>query len=145
MTFDFKMKSKIIKIKLISENICFGPKPAFTEEVYQTLSIFNDGRIYFRSYQYGQHKLLRSKYLKLSSPTVDEILNQIEQIINTPSFRPLFATDVGIWTMKVSYGNTNREFTGSLATSGSEFDQLSDELRALTKIDNLFAFDAHIG
>lgn len=136
------MKSKIIRIKLTSENIGFGLTPADTDEVYQVLTIIQNGKIYFRSYQYGHHKLLRSKNLKFSPEKIDEILYQIEKIVNTPSYIPCFATDTGIWTIEIFYAAKKQEFSGSLI-NGGEFDQVSDELRSLTKIHDLFAFDGN--
>ena len=54
----------IQKIKIISNNICYGPPPSPTDEVKQHLTISLTGRVWFTGYDYGEgygkHKIGRS-------------------------------------------------------------------------------------
>ncbi len=45
---------RIQKIRIISNNICYGPEPTQKDEVEQHLTISANGRVVLSRYNYGQ-------------------------------------------------------------------------------------------
>lgn len=45
---------RIQKIRIISNNICYGPEPSQKDEVEQHLTISANGRVVLSRYNYGQ-------------------------------------------------------------------------------------------
>ena len=43
-------RGRVTRIKLISNNICFGPRPEEDDEVEQHITICSDGRVFFSGY-----------------------------------------------------------------------------------------------
>lgn len=50
----FLLKGEAEKIKLVTNNICFGNDPELDDEVEQRLTICKDGRVLFSAYNYGK-------------------------------------------------------------------------------------------
>ncbi len=124
----------IKKIKLISNNLCYGPEPAPTEEIEQHLTINDKGNVWFSARNYEQYSLskgfCRKKQLSISKWKVDFLFSLIDSIEE-----PDFVTDCGDYeliinyddgdskviygslignTVTTSYGSTQVDFTGIL-------------------------------
>lgn len=134
------MANTIDKIKLNSENICFGPEPNFDDETRQILTLYRDGHFVFRGYRYGDKTLTRKKVAKVSPKEIQQLFDEIETIVLDTEYQTNFVTDVGTWRMVIYYQNHQKHFFGSLI-SGCGFDKVSKKLRKITKISHLFAFN----
>ncbi|MDY5629304.1 hypothetical protein [Limosilactobacillus coleohominis] len=72
------MANTIDKIKLNSENICFGPEPNFDDETRQILTLYRDGHFVFRGYRYGDKTLTRKKVAKVSPKEIQQLFDEAD-------------------------------------------------------------------
>ena len=136
---------KIQSVKIISNNISYGPEPFPEDEVEQHLTISATGRVWYTSYKYGdgfgKHEISRKQHLAIGKPIANEILELFLQYMN--SDQPLlFATDIGTWEMIITDTEDKTfKFNGSLfgEVMVGEID-LTDYIRKQIPIDNLFVF-----
>lgn len=136
----------IQKIELISNNICYGPEPAPTDEVEQHLTVSATGDVWFIGYNYGRgfenYKKRREKKLSIEKRKAEHILSLFSQYFfkNPPT---LFATDIGQWELIIVdiAGNVHK-FKGSLFGEIMVGDiDITDYIRENIPINNLFVFD----
>ena len=134
------------KMRIVSNNICYGPMPEPNDEVEQHLTVNNKGRVWVSRYNYG-HTF--GKYEKASSInftiekiSADKILASFANYFGH-EYSEIFATDIGIWKIEL----TNTEGT-TYMFKGSLCDDLNGNLTYLSKlvrdtldIDDLFVFD----
>lgn len=89
----------IQKIRIISNNICYGPEHSPTDEVEQHLTISSTGRVWFAGYNYaggfGKYEIGRKQQFSIEKITTDEILNLFSQYCEGGQL-PCYATDVGV-------------------------------------------------
>lgn len=133
------------KVKIISNNICYGPCPAPDDEVEQHLSITADGRVFFSAYTYGdgmKHHKSRTKNFKIAPDRASYIVKIIADYFSD-DYAVAMATDVGDWEMTL----TNEEgvpyrFRGSLCSGCyKELDDCSDIIRFNLDMPELLVFD----
>ena len=137
---------QIQKVKIISDNICYGPQPLPEDEVEQHLIISATGRVWFTAYKYangfGQYEICRKQQLTIGEHVTKEILELFLRYINSDQLI-CFATDVGSWEMTITDTESKTyNFKGSLiggVTVGNI--DLTDYLRKQIPIDNLLVFD----
>lgn len=136
------------KIRIISNNVSYGPAPSPDEEVEQRLTLSSDGRVWFSGYNfdYGiDHYTIGRKFqFKLDQEKVDIIFAVFSRFF-AGNFEDVFATDIGSWEMTITNEDGRTfEFAGSLCAQ-YEIDgmDLSDLLREELGIENLFAFDGN--
>lgn len=71
------------KVRIVSNNICYGPAPEPDDEVEQHITINTDGRVWFSAYNFGSgfdgHEKSRSKIYKIEKDTAARVLNSIAQ------------------------------------------------------------------
>lgn len=136
------------KVRIVSNNICYGPPPEPDDEVEQHITINADGRVWFSAYNFssgfGEHKKARSKIYTIEKSTAAKVLSAIASYFST-DYMEWFATDIGDWNMEI----TNTEgaaykFRGSLCCD-IEVDgvDLSDMIRDALGMDDLYVFDGN--
>lgn len=140
-------QGQIKGMKLISNQICYGPRPEPGDEVEQHLSLFADGRVFFSGYGYGnygekKYKRNRSRQFKISQPEAVYVLSHVAMYFSR-EFPLDFATDVGDWKLElVNAEGKTFVYQGSLykelMINGVGLSYL---LRKYLKMTDLFAFD----
>ncbi|MEI3614299.1 hypothetical protein [Pseudogracilibacillus sp. SO30301A] len=144
----FIFQGTLKKMRIVSNNICYGPMPEPDEEVEQHITINDEGRVWFSGYNYGRtgekYKKARSKYFKIEKASAEKLLSTIAEYFSN-EYIETFATDIGDWTMELTNtdGVTYR-FRGSLC---ADFDvtgtDLSDLVRDIVGMDDLYVFDGN--
>ena len=106
------------KVRIISNNVCYGPAPEADDEIEQHITLNADGRVWFSAYNFGagfgEHEKARSKIYIIKKDTAARVLNSITQYFST-EYIEVFATDIGEWEMEIT--NTDGEiykYRGSL-------------------------------
>lgn len=136
------------KVRIVSNNICYGPPPEPDDEVEQHITINADGRIWFSAYNFGSgfdgHEKSRSKIYKIEKESATKVLNSIARYFST-EYIEVFATDIGEWEMEIT--NTEGDiykYRGSLIAD-FEVDgvDLSDMVREAVEMDDLYVFDGN--
>lgn len=144
----FIFQGTLKRMRIVSNNICYGPMPEPDEEVEQHLTINNEGRIWFSGYNFGRggerYEKARSKNFKLDKLAVDKLFGAMAAYFGS-EYTEIFAADIGDWVMEL----TNTEgvtykFRGSLC---ADFDYdgegLSDLVRDTVGMDDLYVFDGN--
>ncbi|MDR5586053.1 hypothetical protein [Clostridium aquiflavi] len=137
----------IQKIRITSNNICYGPEPFSTDEVEQHLTISATGRVWFTGYNYGggfgKYEIGRKQQFSSEKITINEILNLFSQYCESEQLL-CYATDIGIWEMEITdTENKKYIFKGSLCGGVSVGDtDLTDYIRKHIPIDGLFVFSS---
>lgn len=132
------------RIRLVSNSIGFGKIPEPDTEVEQHLTIVSDGRVFFSSYQYGDG----IKYIKTGSgrgkiapETAQRCLELIGKFFASPGTN-LDACDVGNWVLGITNANdTTFLFRGALCFMDVDLAEISEELREVLDMPQLYAFD----
>jgi len=135
-------------MRIVSNNICYGPMPEPNDEVEQHITINDEGRVWFSGYNYGcggeKYEKARSKNFKIDSATTNKLLNAISSYFGN-EYIEIFSTDIGDWTMELT--NTDGvtyKFRGSLCADfdyeGTDF---SDPVRETVGMDDLYIFDGN--
>lgn len=144
----FIFQGTLKKMRIVSNNICYGPVPEPDDEVEQHLTINNEGRVWFSGYNFGhdseRYEKARSKNFKINKAAADKLLDAIATYFGN-EYMEIFATDIGDWVMEL----TNTEggiykFRGSLCTDFDyEGTDLSDLVRDMVGMDDLYVFDGN--
>lgn len=137
---------QIQKVRIISNNIYFGPEPLPDDEVEQHLTISDNGGIWFTGYKYGngfgRFEISRKQQFNIGKPVVKEILELFSQYLDSDQLT-CYATDIGNWEMKIT--DTKGEihtFKGSLCGGVTVGDiDITRFLRRYLPINQLFIFD----
>lgn len=126
------------KARIISNSICYGPPPAYDDEVEQRLSLSSEGRITVTSYNYGG-KCILYKRVKVEPFIAREILDKIQDGLEHGDI--FLATDVGTWDLTAEYDNgEKRKAGGSLFGCCQQFAEVSNVLRECVQLP-LYVFD----
>lgn len=144
----FIFQGTLKKMRIVSNKICYGPRPERDEEVEQHLTINDEGGIWFSGYNYGygeeHYEKGRTYNFKIEKTSVDRLFSAISTYFSN-SYDEVFATDIGNWDMELT--NTDGKiykFRGSLC---ADFDyegiDLSDLVRESTGMNDLFVFDGN--
>lgn len=144
----FIFQGTLKKMRIVSNNICYGPMPEPDEEVEQHLIINNEGLVWFSGYNFGRggerYEKARSKNFKIDKSAADKLFGAIETYFSN-EYTEIFATDIGDWVMELTNteGNTYK-FRGSLcADFVYEGIDLSDLVRDTVGMDDLYVFDGN--
>lgn len=135
----------IQKIKIISNNICYGPEPSPTDEVKQHLTISSTGRVWFTGYNYGKgfdnHVIGRRQQLAIGKEKALNILSLIKRYFDYGLLNGL-VTDIGSWEVIVTDTDKNNEkFKGSLCGGVTIEDiDLTEYIQEHIPIDGLLVF-----
>ena len=104
-------------IKLISNNICFGPMPDKADEVEQHLTVSSTGRVWFSARNYEQYctgrGFCRKKQLNIGKWKAQFLINILRNV-----YAEYDVTDCGFWELSVR--NNNEKYTVSGPLIGNE-------------------------
>lgn len=144
----FIFQGTLKKMRIVSNNICYGSMPEPDEEVEQHLTINDEGCVWFSGYNFGhgggRYEKARSRNFKIEKADADRLFNAIAAYFGN-EYVEIFATDIGDWVMEL----TNTEgvtykFRGSLcADFDYEGTDLSDLFRDTVDMDDLYVFDGN--
>lgn len=133
------------KIRLIANNMGYGPLPAPDEEVEQRLTMTREGKAWLSRYSFHdtmRNRLMSREQFSVDSRCVESLFKQISTHFAKNELIGM-ATDVPIWNLELF--NTTGEvfrYTGPMLRKFHPFfDVISDKLRLLLKKEHLFAFD----
>lgn len=144
----FIFQGTLKKMRIVSNNICYGPMPEPDEEVEQHLTINDEGRVWFSGYKFGnageRYEKARTKNFRIEKASVDKLLNAIATYFGN-EYIEVFATDIGNWVMELTNTEgTTYKFRGSLcADFDYEGTDLSDLVRDIVGMDDLYVFDGN--
>ena len=133
------------KIRLIANNMGYGPLPAPDEEVEQRLTMTREGKVWLSRYSFHDtmcNRLMSRKQFSVDSRCVESLFQQISTHFAENELIGM-ATDVPIWNLELF--NTTGEvfrYTGPMLRKFHPFlDVISGKLRLLLEKEHLFAFD----
>lgn len=136
-------QGKLKKVKIVSNNICYGPCPNPGDEVEQHLTISSDGEALLTRYSYNE-EIIEETRLHMDPENTKKILGNFEKSFSV-AHEDCFVTDIGSWDVVLT-NEEGREFS----YSGSLMEQeesavygFSDMLREVTGRDDLLAFDGN--
>ena len=136
------------KIRIVSNNICYGLPPEPEDEVEQHITINAEGRVWFSAYNFGEgfgrYKKARSQIYKIDKAVADKVLNSVASYFSG-EYDELFATDIGVWLMNITNVDGKvYKFRGSLCAD-FEVDgiDLSDLIRDALGMNDLYVFDGN--
>ncbi|MBK1809506.1 hypothetical protein JHL18_02455 [Clostridium sp. YIM B02505] len=144
----FIFQGTLKKVRIVSNNICYGPMPEPDDEVEQHLTINDEGRVWFSGYNFGnageRYEEARTKNFKIEKASADKLLNVLAAYFGN-EYVEIFATDIGNWVMELTNTEgTTYKFRGSLC---ADFDyegiDLSDLMRYTVGMDDLYVFDGN--
>ena len=136
------------RMRVVSNNISYGPPPEATEEVEQHITINAKGQVWFSAFNFGtepeKYLKARSQYLRIECEKARKLLNATATYFGN-NYEELFATDVGDWTLELTNSEGKQfRYKGSLCVQISVGGMdLSDMLRNETGLYDLFAFDGN--
>lgn len=140
------------KIIIKSNNIPYGPMPAFNDEVEQHVKIYRDGRVQITRFVYGSG-VKRHGYVKAAKNIFMIPAERAAWLLDLISgyFRDhdeeWFATDIGDFQITITMGDgTKIRRKGSLDQNleiGD--DDLNSIIRETLGVDDLFLFNGHSG
>lgn len=137
-------KGTLVKIKLISNSMCYGPCPMPDQEIEQRITI-TPTHIWVSRYDYGEgepYKLRQRFDGRIARENGDAILKSIEDYFkNEECFIP-YATDVGDWVLTLTNENgEDYRFVGSLISLGTLLDDISQDMRKRLDMPFLYLFN----
>ena len=135
------------KLRLISNNICYGPCPDADEEVEQHLTIISDGRVWFSRYNYGlgdgKYELAEKKQLNIGKDTAVGILAFTKKYFDEKGI-VMKCTDVGIWELFLTDENDAKYTIDGSVVPDDYTSEISNYIRERLPLENLFLFDGNI-
>lgn len=144
----FVFSGTLKTIRIVSNNLCYGPMPEPDDEIEQHITINSAGRVWFSAYNYGhvigKYERGRSQNFKIDKATTDSLMEAFSAYFGK-EYEEIFATDIGSWVMELTNteGKTYK-FRGSLC---ADFDykgtDLSDMVRDALPVDDLYVFDGN--
>ncbi|WP_307761012.1 hypothetical protein [uncultured Phascolarctobacterium sp.] len=136
---------QIQKVQIISDLLCYGPRPEPNDEVEQRLTISSSGRIWFTRYSYGtgygKYEVGRKKQLFIGKARAAKLLELISSYIENNDIC-IVATDIGDWNMTaVDVVGKKYSKTGSMCGGVIARDiDLTDYIRMAILIEELTVF-----
>ena len=141
------------KIIIKSNNISYGPMPAFNDEVEQHIKIYRNGRVQISRFVYGSG-IKRHGYIKAAKnvfqiPTEKAawLLDLISGYFKDHDQEEWFVTDIGDFQITITMEDgTKIRRNGSL---NQDFEIGDDDLNSIIRetlgVDDLFLFNGHSG
>lgn len=150
MTYDSNenpllFQGTIKKMKMISNNICYGPPPESDTEVEQRITVNCEGRVWFTGYNFGNfcegYEKARVRNYKIDKAAAEKMLNTIAGYFSS-QHDDFFVTDSGNWEMELTNtDDVTYQFKGSLCGLFDDEGDLSDLVRDTLGMFDLFVFD----
>ena len=98
-------KGKLRKIRIVSNNLGYGPCPEPDEEIEQRLTITSAGKVWLSRYCYGDfngdQKLLNKTTFSISEDAAAVIMSAMTEYFSI-DYDISFATDVGSWDLELT-------------------------------------------
>lgn len=140
-------RGKLQKMRLVANNMGYGPLPPPDEEVEQRLTVTANGKVWLSRWCLHENMtyVLNSReQFKVEPTCTKSLFSRIAAYFSERETAGM-ATDVAIWELKLTNteGKSFRYAGPMLRTVTSELDQISDKLRLLLHQDDLFAFDGN--
>lgn len=144
----FIFQGTLQKIRIVSNEICYGPCPEPDDEVEQHLTINAEGYVWFSSYILGdipgKYQKVRSRNFKIDQAVADKIFRAFSSYFSN-EYIGVIATDIGDWKMELT--NSERKtyhFVGALCSDFDfEGEDLSDLIRDGLGMSDLYVFDGN--
>lgn len=144
----FLFQGMLKKLRIVSNNIRYGPMPERDDEEEQHLTINDKGRVWFAGYHFGnageQYKKARTKNFKIEKTSAEKLLDAFATYFGN-EYMEAFATDIGSWVMELT--NTEKityKFYGSLcANFDHKCTDLSDLVHNTVGMNDLYVFDGN--
>lgn len=135
------------KLRLISNNMCYGPFPDADEEIEQHLTILSDGRVWFSRYMYGEcgykYVLKEKNQINIGKDTATDILAYTKRYFDEKGI-VMKCTDVGIWELFLTDEN-DASYTIDGSVIPDEYtSEISHYVRERLPFDNMFLFDGNL-
>lgn len=134
----------LVKIKLISNSMCYGPCPMPDQEIEQRITI-TPTHIWVSRYDYGEGDpyILRQRFDgRIARENGDAILKSIENYFKSEECFIPYATDVGDWELILTNeGGESFKFVGSLIPLGTLLDDISQDMRERLDMPFLYLFN----
>ncbi len=135
------------KLRLISNDMCYGPFPDADEEIEQHLTILSDGRVWFSRYMYGEcgykYVLKEKNQINIGKDTATDILAYTKRYFDEKGI-VIKCTDVGIWELFLTdEKNMEYKIDGSVILDDYT-SQISNYIRKKIPISNMILFDDDI-
>lgn len=148
---NFSYDSPLTKIKIVSNNICYGPEPYADDEIEQHLTITASGNVRLLRYAYGdpsqdKHPQTEKQSFKIMSKDAATIMTAVSAYFGE-RYCPCMVTDCGEWDLSLTNekGETCR-LEGSLGCqpdNDSTLAELSGMIRKTLGLNDLFVFDGN--
>ena len=134
----------LVKLKLISNSMCYGPCPLPDQEIEQRITI-TPTHIWVSRYDYGEgipYRLRQRFDGRIARDNGDAILKSIEDYFKSQEFFIPYATDVGDWELILTNEDgENFKFVGSLIPLGTLLDDISQDMRERLDMPFLYLFN----
>lgn len=144
----FIFQGTLKKMRIVSNNICYGPMPEPDKEVEQHLTINDEGRVWFSGYNFGhgggRFEKARSRAFKIEKADTDRVLGAVAAYFGKECDE-IYATDIGDWEMELTnMEGVTYKFQGPLCVDFDyEGTDLSDLVRDTVGMDDLYVFDGN--
>ena len=136
--------------RLVSNNICYGPEPAITDEVEQYLSVSSSGRVWFSARNYSQYSegrgFCRKKQVNIGAWKAGFLNRLVCRFEERPT-----VTDCGSFDLQMRFEDgTKRNISGSLIGDdpvplyGDVNTSLTKLLRRYIPVYGLWGFDGSL-
>ena len=136
------------KVRIVSNCLCYGPRPEPNDEIEQHITINSNGRVWFSAYNYGtefrEYEKARSKIYTIEKNTANGVLNAIARYFSN-EYVEIFATDIGEWNIEITNteGTVYKYFGSLMANLEVDDIDLSDMVRDALGMDDLYVFDGN--
>jgi len=136
------------KIRIVSNNEGFGPRPEPDEEVEQHLTITDKGRVWLSRYCFGhfcgENGWVKKTSFHISKENAKTILAAVQDYFSG-NHTNYFVTDVGSWDLELTNteGKVFRESGSLCGDLSTPHGGLSDIIRDQTDHQELFVFDGN--
>ena len=146
----FVFTGNIRKVKIHSNNICYGTCPVEDREVEQHVTITRDGRVWLTRYAFAEDlnfikfKKTEQKQFRIDKDKAQFLLDKFTAYFrDNNEFGFVFATDVGSFEMWIEDDNGEKAFISGPLISEYEIDgyDLSQLVRDTLDDQTLFVFD----
>ena len=131
------------KIKINSDNVCYGPCPEPDDETEQHLTINSEGGVWITRKSFGNGEIEKTNF-KVDVEKVKNLFRTIEVRFSRAHEIP-FVTDIGSWDMTLT-NEEGKEFKYSGPLCEMEetvIGGLSDIVRTIVGREDLFVFDGN--
>lgn len=137
----YRFEGTLKKLRIESDNVCYGPAPMPDDETQQHLTINADGGVWLSRYSFDNGIIEKTNF-KINADIAKKLLYAFEKRFSADNVID-FVTDIGSWDMILTNDEGKEfHFSGPLTEhAGTVLIGLSDMLRNVTGRDDLFAFD----